>query len=90
MGIVELVVLCGAAMGGFVSGMLGFGTGLTALVLWLMVLDPLVAAPMVVLCSIIAQLQTLPGFWHTINWRRAIPFIVCGVAGLLNFLSPVC
>ena len=82
MGIVELVVLCGAAMGGFVSGMLGFGTGLPALVLWLMVLDPLVAAPMVVLCSIIAQLQTLPGFWHTINWRRAIPFIVCGVAGV--------
>lgn len=82
MGIVELTVIIGAALGGFVSGMLGFGTGLTALVLWLMVLDPLVAAPMVVICSIIAQLQTLPGFWHTINWRRAIPFIAFGVAGV--------
>lgn len=82
MGIVELIVLTGAAMGGFVSGMLGFGTGLTALVLWLMVLDPLVAAPMVVICSIISQLQTLPAIWHAINWRRALPFILFGVAGV--------
>lgn len=82
MGIVELTILGGAAMGGFVSGLAGFGTGLTALALWLMVVDPLVAAPMVVLCSIIAQVQTLPAIWHAIDWRRVTPFIIGGLVGV--------
>ncbi len=82
MEILEIMVLAGAFAGGFVSGLTGFGTGLTALSFWLYVVPPVVAAPLVVTCSIIAQIQTLPGIWHAIFWRRVMPFIVGGLAGV--------
>jgi len=78
----DLIILAGALAGGFVSGLTGFGTGLTALSLWLYVVPPLVAAPLVVTCSIISQVQTLPAIWHAISWRRVLPFIVGGLFGV--------
>lgn len=79
---VEIVIFCGAVAGGFVSGLTGFGTGLTALALWLLVVPPVVAAPLVVICSIIAQLQTLPAIWRAIDWGRVWPFLVGGLVGI--------
>lgn len=38
----DLLVLAGAFSGGFVTGLAGFGTGLTALVLWLLLASGLV------------------------------------------------
>lgn len=54
------VVLLGAFAGGFVSGLAGFGTGLVALGIWLHVIDPRAAASLVVICSVVAQAQTIP------------------------------
>lgn len=94
MGVIELLILAGALAGGYVSGLTGFGTGLTALPFWLNAVHPVVAAPLVVVCSIIAHVQTLPTIWHTISWRRAIPFVVGGLLGvpigivLLTLVSP--
>lgn len=82
MGVTEATILAGALAGGFVSGLTGFGTGLTALAIWLTAVPPIVAAPLVVICSIIAQVQTLPAIWHAISWRRVMPFILGGVAGV--------
>ncbi len=82
MGYSEILVLSGAFAGGFVSGLTGFGTGLSALPLWLLVLSPLRAAPLVVACSIIAQLLTLPSIWRHIEWRLATPFLVGGLIGV--------
>jgi len=82
MGLLETLILAGAFCGGFVSGLTGFGTGLTALSFWLYVVPPVVAAPLVVTCSIIAQVQTLPSIWHAISWRRVMPFIIGGLAGV--------
>jgi uncharacterized protein len=93
MGITEIFILAGALAGGYVSGLTGFGTGLTALALWLQVTQPVVAGPLVVTCSIISQLLTLPAIWHAIVWRRAVPFILGGLVGvpigtmLLAFVS---
>ncbi len=93
MGITEIFILAGALAGGYVSGLTGFGTGLTALTLWLQVVPPVVAAPLVVTCSIISQVQTLPAIWHAIVWRRVLPFILGGLVGvpmgtaLLTFVS---
>ena len=94
MGITEILILVGGFAGGYVSGLTGFGTGLTALPFWLYAVHPVVAAPLVVICSIIAQIQTLPSIWHAINWRLAIPFVLGGLIGvpvgtmLLPYVSP--
>lgn len=77
-----LVVLAGAFLGGFVSGLAGFGTGLVALGIWLHVLEPAVAATLVVLCSVVAQVQTIRTVWHAIDLRRAWPMLVAGLAGV--------
>ncbi len=80
--LVELLILFGAVAGGLVSGLTGFGTGLTVLALWLMVIPPTVAAPLVVICSVVAQLQTLPSAWGMIDWRRIWPFLLGGLIGI--------
>lgn len=79
---VEILILAGAMAGGFVSGLTGFGTGLTALPFWLAAVTPQFAAPLVVVCSIVAQLQTLPAIWHAVDVRRAGPFVIGGLAGV--------
>ena len=94
MGATEILILIGAFAGGYVSGLTGFGTGLTALPFWLGVVNPVVAAPLVVVCSIVAQVQTLPAIWHAINWRQVAPFVLGGLIGvpigtlLLTLVSP--
>lgn len=77
-----LIVVFGALAGGFVSGLTGFGTGLTALPIWLLVLAPIQAGALVVICSIVGQMQVLPAMWHAIDWRRVAPFIAGGVLGV--------
>jgi uncharacterized membrane protein YfcA len=37
---------------------------------------------LVVVCSVIAQLQTLPTVWRSIEARRVLPFILPGVVGV--------
>jgi uncharacterized protein len=76
------IVLLGALAGGFVSGLAGFGTGVTALGIWLYALEPTVAATLVVVCSVVAQAQTLPTIWHQIEANRVVPFIVPGLLGV--------
>ena len=75
-------VLFGALAGGFVSGLAGFGTGLVALGIWLHVIEPRVAASLVVVCSVVSQAQTIPTIWHAIRPARLWPFIVGGLIGV--------
>ncbi len=82
MGINEILILVGAFAGGYVNGLTGFGTGLTALPFWLLAAHPIVTAPLVVICSLIAQLQTLPAIWPAINWRQVLPFVLGGLIGV--------
>lgn len=77
-----LFVLAGAWLGGFVNGLAGFGTGLVALGLWLHVVEPALAAPLVVICSVVAQLQSLFAVRRAMDWRRLWPFIAGGLAGV--------
>jgi uncharacterized membrane protein YfcA len=75
-------IAAGAVAGGFVSGFAGFGTGVTAIGIWLQIAPPGVAAMLVLICSIAAQAQTLPAIWHAVEWRRVLPFIVPGLVGV--------
>lgn len=80
--ITTVVVVLGAFCGGFVTGLAGFGTGLTALAFWLHVVDPVVAAALVVTCSVVGQTQSLFTVRREISWRRAWPFLAGGVIGV--------
>lgn len=75
-------ILIGAFAGGFVNGLTGFGTGLTALAFWLHVVGSTLAAPLVIICSVIAQVQNLPRIWHELEWRLVLPFIAGGLVGV--------
>lgn len=76
------VLFLGALAGGFVSGLAGFGTALMALGIWLYVLPPSVAVPLVLICSIMAQTSTLPSFWRSIDFTLVWPFLIGGIAGV--------
>ena len=57
----ELILIIGA--GALVAG---FGTGLVALGFWLHAVEPILAAPLVVICSVAGQLQA------TATLRRSV------------------
>lgn len=76
------LLLVGALAGGFVSGLAGFGTALMALGIWLYVLPPSIAVPLVLICSIVAQTSTMPSIWRSIDFRLVWPFLLGGLAGV--------
>jgi len=76
------ILLFGALAGGFVSGLAGFGTALMALGIWLWVLPPQVAVPLVLICSVIAQLSTLRSIWNSIDFTLVWPFVIGGLIGV--------
>ena len=90
-----VLVFAGALAGGLVNGLTGFGTGMTALPIWVYALPPLLASPLTIVCSVVGQLQTLPAIWHAIDLRRLAPFVLAGLAGvplgvaLLPHIQPV-
>jgi uncharacterized protein len=77
-----VLLFLGALAGGFVSGLAGFGTALMALGIWLYVLPPSIAVPLVLICSIVAQTSTLPSIWRSIDFRLVWPFLIGGLAGV--------
>jgi uncharacterized membrane protein YfcA len=76
------LLFVGALAGGFVSGLAGFGTALMALGIWLYVMPPSIAVPLVLICSVIAQISTLPGIWRSIDFKLVWPFLIGGLAGV--------
>jgi len=77
-----VLLFLGAFAGGFVSGLAGFGTALMALGIWLYVLPPSIAVPLVLICSIVAQTSTLPSLWRSFDLRLVWPFLIGGLAGV--------
>ena len=77
-----VLLLLGALAGGFASGLAGFGTALMALGIWLYVVPPSIAVPLVLICSILGQTSTMPSFWRSINFRLIWPFLIGGLAGV--------
>ena len=76
------ILLAGALAGGFVSGLAGFGTALMALGIWLYILPPAIAVPLVLICSVSSQISTLPSMWKVIDFRLAWPFVAGGLVGM--------
>ena len=77
-----ILLLVGALAGGFVSGLAGFGTALMALGIWLYVLPPSAAVPLVLICSVVAQTATLPSMWKSFDLTLVWPFLIGGLLGV--------
>ena len=75
------ILLAGALAGGFVSGLAGFGTALMALGIWLYILPPAIAVPLVLICSVSSQISTLPSMWKVLDFKLAWPFVAGGLVG---------
>jgi uncharacterized membrane protein YfcA len=73
------ILLAGAFAGGFVSGLTGFGTALMALGIWLYAVPASIAVPLVLICSVAAQLSTLPAMWRLLDFKLAWPFVAGGL-----------
>jgi uncharacterized protein len=76
------LLFVGALAGGFVSGLAGFRTALMALGIWLYVLPPSEAVPLVLICSVVGQSWTLPSMWRSFDLALVWPFLVGGLAGV--------
>src|SRR5689334_9353346 len=77
-----VLLFVGALAGGFVSGLAGFGTALMALGIWLYVLPPSLAVPLVLICSLLSQMWTLPSFWRSFDFKLVWPFLIGGILGV--------
>ncbi len=83
MGLEQIViVLLGALAGGFVNGLTGFGTALTAMGIWLYAIPPTVASSLVIACSVISHIQMFPLLRKVFDWRLVAPFVVPGLIGV--------
>ena len=77
-----VLLFLGALAGGFVSGLAGFGTALMALGIWLYVLPPSLAVPLVLISAVVAQTATLPSMWRSFDFTLIWPFIIGGLVGV--------
>ena len=76
------LLLVGALAGGFVSGLAGFGTALMTLGIWLYLMPPSLAVPLVLICSVVGQSSTLPSMWRSFDLTLIWPFLIGGLAGV--------
>lgn len=75
----DVMVAAVALVGATVSGLSGFAFGLVVLGLWLQVLPPVIAGPMVVICSLVVQAMSLGAMRHALRWDRLLPFLIPGL-----------
>lgn len=78
----HVLILAGALAGGFVNGLTGFGTALTAMPFWLFAVPPVIAAQLAAAGGAIGQIQSLPSLRHAIEWPKIAPYILAGLAGV--------
>ena len=77
-----IAIILGAALAGFVQGLSGFGFGLTAMSLWAWTLEPQLAAALSVFGGLTGQVIQALTVRRGFDWRRLLPFIAGGLAGL--------
>lgn len=76
------LLLAGAASGGFVNGLAGFGTALFALGWWLQIMPPLQAVPIVLAMSVASGIQGAVVVRRAIEWPRLARFLIPAAVGI--------
>jgi uncharacterized membrane protein YfcA len=76
------LIVMGALLAGFVSGLSGFAFGMVSIAFWLHAIEPAALAPLVVACSLIVQGYSLGTIRRGFDLARLWPFLVGGVIGV--------
>lgn len=76
------LLFAGAAAGGFINGLAGFGTALFALGFWLQVFEPVEAVALAASLSVLSGVQGLWVVRHSIMARRLGVFVLPAIVGL--------
>ena len=76
------VIVIGVFLGAFVAGFAGFGLSAAAGAFLLHVLEPKVAIPLMMICSVCAQCAGLVYLRKTIGIGTALPFVAGGIVGV--------
>ena len=79
---VYLVVALGAVVAGFVQGLSGFAFGMVAMSFWAWVLEPRLAATLAVFGALTGQVLAAATVRRGFDWRRLLPFVAGGLAGI--------
>lgn len=69
-------------IGGIVCGFAGFAFSAAAGAILLHFLDPILAIPLMMVCSIASQLTSLAMLRRFVAWREIVPLLIGGAAGL--------
>jgi len=76
------IVALGAVVAGFVQGLSGFAFGMVAMSFWAWVLEPRLAAVLVVFGSLSGQVLAAVTERRRFDWRLLAPFVLGGLAGI--------
>ena len=91
-----IILLVGAAAGGFINGLAAFGTALFSLGFWLQIMTPVEAVAIVLVMSVVSGLQGVSLVRHQIikNPKRLARFLIPALFGIpigvaaLSILNP--
>ena len=78
----EMIVVLGAFLAAFVAGASGFGDALVAAAVWLHVLPPVEAAPLIVMTGVILHVFLLIRMRRKLDFKYLAPFLALGVIGV--------
>jgi uncharacterized protein len=76
------VILAGAFVAAFAVGAVGFGDALIAAAIWLFVIEPAVAVPLMVMCGVLLYAVTLVRMRRRLDFSAAMPFVIGGILGV--------
>jgi uncharacterized membrane protein YfcA len=77
-----LIFVIAAFIGALIAGVAGFAFGLIASAVWLHVITPAQSAVLIAGFAIVIQGLTLWRLRHALEFRRILPFVVGGAAGI--------
>ncbi len=76
------LLIAGAFAAAFVIGAVGFADALILNAVWLHIMEPAAAIPLVVACGILMHVTPLYKLRKTLDFSRLLPFALCGVFGV--------
>jgi uncharacterized membrane protein YfcA len=89
-----LLLLVGAFFAAFVTGAVGFADAMILNAIWLHIMDPIAAIPLLVSCGVLMHMLPLYRLRNTLNFSRLLPFVAGGVLGvpfgawILGYIEP--